>query len=148
MNANILFLCFIMIIINTTSSAYAATDKKLPDCSNSPNCVSSQADIQDKQHFIAPFEIKGNPQQAWIMLKNAILKQPRFIITHETHTTLHAEATSLVFRFVDDVNAILDIDAELIHIRSASRVGHSDFGVNRRRIEALRTELRKANVLD
>ena len=54
----------------------------------------------------------------------------------------------LEFRFVDDINVILDADAELIHIRSASRVGHSDFGVNRKRIEALRTELRKLGVID
>jgi uncharacterized protein (DUF1499 family) len=146
MKAKTLLFCLIMTLITPTPTL--ANDKKLPLCVNSPNCVSSQADTSDKQHFIAPFEIKGNPQQAWAAFKTAILKQPRMVITHETHGTLHAEATSLVFRFVDDINAVLDAEAELIHIRSASRVGHSDFGVNRRRVEALRAALRKANVVD
>ncbi len=125
-----------------------AAEKKLPLCNNSPNCVSSQAKIADKQHYIAPFEIKVAPEHAWTALKEAIIKQPRMIITHETHDTLHAEATSLVMRFVDDINAILDAKALLIHIRSASRVGHSDFGVNRKRIEELRKQLQKAGVIE
>ena len=52
------------------------------------------------------------------------------------------------FGFVDDINVILDTDTNLIHIRSASRTGHSDFGVNRKRIEALRLQLQKAHVID
>ena len=71
----------------------------------------------------------------------------RMIITHETDGTLHAEATSLVLHFVDDIDAILDVGAGLIHIRSASRKGHSDFGVNRKRIEKFRAQLRKSHVL-
>jgi uncharacterized protein (DUF1499 family) len=69
------------------------------------------------------------------------------VITHETDDTLHAEATSLVFRFVDDINVIIDSQKKLINIRSASRTGHSDFGVNRKRIETLRLILQKANVI-
>jgi len=137
-----------MTLMTSTPAAAAATEKKLPLCNNSPNCVSSQAKIADKQHYIAPFEIKGDPEQAWAALKDAIIRQSRMVITHETHDALHAEATSLVFRFIDDINAILDADAQLIHIRSASRVGHSDFGVNRKRIEALRAQLQKAGVIE
>ncbi|MDP2901603.1 MAG: DUF1499 domain-containing protein [Methylovulum sp.] len=132
----------------TSSPVTTAAEKKLPLCNNSPNCVSSQAKIADKRHYIAPFEIKGDPEQAWAALKEAITKQSRMVITHETHDTLHAEATSLVMRFVDDINAVLDAKAQLIHIRSASRVGHSDFGVNRRRIEALRTQLQKSGFIE
>lgn len=148
MKFKIIFFSVIVTLMTSTPTQSSAIDRKLPDCGNSPNCVSSQADIHDRQHFILPFEIKSNAQQAWEALKAVILKQPRMVITHETHNTLHAEATSLVFRFVDDINVILDADAELIHIRSASRVGHSDFGVNRKRIEALRAELRKMGVID
>ncbi|WP_300010161.1 DUF1499 domain-containing protein [Methylovulum sp.] len=137
-----------MTMMSPTPTKASAINGKLPICGNSPNCVSSQAEIHDKQHYVLPFEIKGNPRQAWAELKKAMIKQPRMVITHETHITLHAEATSLVFRFVDDINVLLDADAELIHIRSASRVGHSDFGVNRKRIEALRAELRKVGVVD
>ena len=69
-------------------------------------------------------------------------------ITHETHDSLHAEATSLIFRFVDDVNVILDKQSGFIHIRSASRMGHSDFGVNRKRLETLRKQLKTAGVIE
>lgn len=120
--------------------------KTLPLCPNSPNCVSSQAD--DSDHFIAPFKIKGKPADAWAALKDTLAAQSRTAITSESGNSLHAEATSRIFRFVDDINAILDADAGLIHIRSASRVGYSDFGVNRRRIEALRSALRQAGVIE
>ena len=138
----------IALSLTTALEASSMSKKKLPVCLKSPNCVSSQAMIADTQHFIAPFEIRGNPDKAWEQLKKAILSQSRMVITHETHNTLHAEATSLVFRFVDDIDAILDKEAELIHIRSASRVGHNDFGINRKRIETLRLQLQKAHVLE
>lgn len=131
--------------ISMTTNADNQEKKKLPPCSNTPNCVSSQA--TDKPHYIAPFKISGNPKLAWEELRKAIMTHDRMIITHETENTLHAEATSLVLQFVDDIDAILDQEAGLIHIRSASRMGHSDFGVNRKRIETFRTQLRKLHVL-
>ena len=136
----------IFMILSTANQAYSESVKKLPPCRDSPNCVSSQA--EDAKHFIEPFKISGGPEEAWKALKKAIDNHSRMVITHETADTLHAEATSLVFGFVDDINAILDADTNLIHIRSASRMGHSDFGVNRKRIEALRLQLQKAHVID
>lgn len=118
----------------------------LPLCPNSPNCVSSQA--TDSDHFIAPFKIKGKPEDAFAALKKALSEQSRTVITEASDTALHAEATSLIFRFVDDVDAILDAEAREIQIRSASRVGYSDLGVNRRRVEALRSALRKAGMIE
>ena len=136
----------IFMTLSTTHPANSASEKKLPPCRDSPNCVSSQA--EDAKHFIEPFKISGSPQKAWKGLKEAIDNQSRLVITHETSDTLHAEATSLVFGFVDDIDVVLDVDTNLIHIRSASRTGHSDFGVNRKRIEALRLQLQKAHVID
>jgi uncharacterized protein (DUF1499 family) len=120
--------------------------KALPACPSSPNCVSSQA--ADSEHFIAPFKIKGKLENAFDALKKAVSEQSRTVITEASDNTLHAEATSLVFRFVDDIDAILDENAGLIHIRSASRVGYSDLGVNRRRMEKLRASLQQAGVID
>jgi len=148
MKPNSLFFIIVMTLSLSTEANATSAQKKLPLCANSPNCVSSQANISDKQHYIEPFKISGNPGDAWKALKNAIIQKSRMVITHETHDTLHAEATSLVFRFVDDINAILDNKANLIHIRSASRVGHGDFGINRKRIEELRGQLQKARVID
>jgi len=145
MTFKILFYIFFM-TLNTTNQANSASEKTLPLCRDSPNCVSSQA--QDAPHFIEPFKIKGLPKEAWQALKQALNSQSRMVITHETNDTLHAEATSLVFRFVDDINVILDVENGLIHIRSASRTGHSDFGVNRKRLEALRLQLQKEHAIE
>ena len=134
------------IIVMTLSTATQASEKQLPPCPGSPNCVSSQA--KDADHFIAPFKIIGNVDEAWAALKKALAGQSRTVITNETGDTLHAEATSLVFRFVDDIDAILDADARMIHIRSASRTGYGDFGVNRKRMETLRSELQQARVIE
>jgi uncharacterized protein (DUF1499 family) len=136
---------FILIAMSMNTNANTPAKKKLPPCQDTPNCVSSHA--SDKKHYIAPFKISGDPETAWKELRKAILEHARMLITHETETTLHAEATSLVMHFVDDIDAILDAEAGLIHVRSASRIGHSDFGVNRKRLESLRTQLRKLHVL-
>lgn len=139
-----LFILLIM-VISMPTQADLSVKKKLPPCKDTPNCVSSQA--TDKLHYIPPFKISGDPKLAWQELRNAIKTHDRMVITHETEDSLHAEATSLVLSFVDDIDAFLDADAGVIHIRSASRLGHSDFGVNRKRIESFRTQLRKLHVL-
>lgn len=119
--------------------------KKLPPCKDTPNCVSSQS--TDKPHYIPPFKISGDPKRAWQELRQLIKSHDRVVVTHETEDSLHAEATTLVMSFVDDIDAFLDAEAGLIHIRSASRVGRYDFGVNRKRIESFRAQLRKLHVL-
>ncbi|WP_333877749.1 DUF1499 domain-containing protein [Methylobacter sp.] len=136
------------IIVMTLSIATQSSEKQLPPCPSSPNCVSSQAAATDADHFITPFKITGNVEAAWAALKKALLSQSRTVITNETGDTLHAQATSLVFRFVDDIDTILDAEAKLIQIRSASRVGYSDFGVNRKRVELLRSQLQQAHVIE
>jgi uncharacterized protein (DUF1499 family) len=140
------FKTIVYIIVMTLSAATQASEKQLPPCPNSPNCVSSLA--TDEGHFIAPFKIIGNVEAAWTELKNALISQSRTVITDETGVTLHAQATSLVFRFVDDIDAMLDADAGIIHIRSASRVGYGDFGVNRKRVEKLRSQLQQGHVIE
>jgi uncharacterized protein (DUF1499 family) len=67
-----------------------------------------------------------------------IASLPRAKVMTDSDTYLHVEFRSLVFRFVDDVEFLADDDAKVIHVRSASRVGHSDLGANRRRIETIR----------
>lgn len=134
----------LIIIMSTTQSH--ASDTLLPLCPNSPNCVSSQA--ADNSHFIAPFKIITQSDEAWTALKQALLSQPRTLITKESTQSLDAEATSFIFRFVDDIKIIFDRDKQLIHIRSASRIGYSDFGVNRQRVEQLRTALKNAGFIE
>jgi uncharacterized protein (DUF1499 family) len=140
------FILFVVAIVLSNSSFANLRDKKLPICQDSPNCVSSQA--EDKDHFIKPFKITVKPTEAWERFKQTIKQTSRMVVTHDNEQTLHAEVTTLLLRFVDDINAVLDEDAGLIHIRSASREGHSDFGVNRKRIEALREQLQQAHVIE
>lgn len=145
MTFKILFYIIFM-TLNAISPANSTAEKSLPLCRDSPNCVSSQA--TDDKHFIEPFKIKGDTDAAWTAVKALLSQQSRVVVTHESSETLHAEATSLVFRFVDDINMILDAKNHVIHVRSASRTGHSDFGVNRKRLETLRAQLQKAQVVE
>lgn len=109
---------------------------ELQTCPDSPNCVSSQA--RDTRHFIEPFAFSDDPQAAWTRLRTALRSEPRVTIVAEEGGYLHAEVRSRIFRFVDDVEFLLAAREGLIHVRSASRTGYSDLGVNRRRIERIR----------
>ena len=112
-----------------------ASGRLLP-CPDSPNCVCSQDPEAD--HLIAPLAFTGSGAAALAKLKSVVLAQPRARLTEEHDGYVRAEFTSLIFRFVDDVEFLLDEPAKVIHVRSASRLGKSDLGVNRKRVEHLR----------
>jgi uncharacterized protein (DUF1499 family) len=114
-------------------------DGKLAPCPDSPNCVSTQAD--DKEHRMEPIPLAGTTDEAIERIKAAVAREPGMEIVTEEDGYLHAEATSRVFRFVDDVEFFVDEDAQLTHFRSASRVGHGDMGVNRARMQRLRKDI-------
>ena len=114
-------------------------DGKLAPCPASPNCVSSQS--TDKDHAVEPIRFSGTSAEAMADLKKVISTMPRAQIVTITGTYIHAEFTSALFRFVDDVEFCLDENTRTIHLRSASRMGSSDLGVNRKRIEDLRFAL-------
>jgi uncharacterized protein (DUF1499 family) len=108
----------------------------LAPCPDKPNCVSSQSD--DTRQYIKPLGFHDTPAQAMQRLRNALLSEPRTTLVSEEGSYLHAEARSLIFRFVDDLEFVLVPAAGVIHVRAAARTGHSDFGVNRRRMERIR----------
>jgi len=116
---------------------------RISDCPASPNCVSSLA--RDRDHYVNPFPMDIAPDAAWEALKRALAAEPGIRIAEEDKERgyLRAEATSRIFRFVDDVAFQLVAEERLIHVRSASRVGYWDLGVNRRRVERLREALRR-----
>jgi uncharacterized protein (DUF1499 family) len=116
---------------------------RLAPCPDSPNCVSSSA--EDPVHRIDPITFDGPTDVALARLKQAIATIPRTHIVSENDGYLHAEATSLIFRFVDDVEFLVAGDEKLIHIRSASRVGRSDLGINRARVERIRQAFQQAS---
>ncbi|MBD2102048.1 DUF1499 domain-containing protein [Leptolyngbya sp. FACHB-261] len=115
---------------------------KLAACPDSPNCVCSQASAQDKEHSIAPFPYTSSPEQAMAAVKAAVQSVPRAKVVTERKNYLYAEFTSALLGFVDDVEFYVDETEKVIHVRSASRLGKSDLGVNRTRVEAIRAKLK------
>lgn len=114
-------------------------DGKLTPCPKSPNCVCSQGPETDGQHYIQPLSYNATPAAALAKLKTAIQNQPRTQIVTESDNYLYAEFTSQLMGYVDDVEFLVDDNAKVIHLRSASRLGQSDLGVNRQRIESIRS---------
>jgi len=114
------------------SAPVKPTDGHLPPCPDSPNCVNTQTgDVE-------PLTFAGSGAEALARLRAIIEDMPRTTIREAADGYLHAEFRSALFRFVDDVQCLVDENAGVIHLRSASRLGYSDLGVNRRRLEALR----------
>src|SRR4249920_839904 len=112
--------------------------RRLPSCPDSPNCVSTLAPSQDSRHAIAPYRFSRTKSDAKAVLKTVIAGLPRTRLVEEDEIYLHYEFTSLLLRFVDDVEFLLDDEAKTIHFRSASRTGYGDLGVNRKRMEQVR----------
>jgi uncharacterized protein (DUF1499 family) len=112
------------------------TNGRLARCKRTPNCVSSQADPADAEHYIAPIPFKGTVVEAMVAAKRAVESMERARIVREERGYLYAEFRSKLLGYVDDVELFFDGNA--IHVRSASRLGRRDFGVNRDRVERLR----------
>ena len=113
----------------------------LSQCSSKPNCVCSEV-IKDKKHYIEPIIVSANTAGSdtvgpMPLLKNIILDMGGVIQAEKEHYTSY-HFSSAIFGFVDDLEIRFDPDKKVIHFRSASRVGTSDFGVNKKRVELLK----------
>lgn len=115
---------------------------RLRPCPSSPNCVCSQH-TGDAGHAIEPIAFTAEPGPAWEAMTAALAATPRLRVAGDDGDYLHAEVTSAMFGFVDDLELLMDRDAKVFHVRSASRVGRSDLGANRARVEALRKEFER-----
>lgn len=115
-----------------------ASEGRLAPCKRSPNCVSSQADPADRGHYIAPLAFAGTIAE----LKRALEALPRVTVIREAADYLYAEFRTPLLRYVDDVEFLKA--GGVLHVRSASRLGHRDFGVNRRRVEEIRVLLTRS----
>lgn len=120
----------------TIPDTLGVTGGKLPPCPDKPNCVVSHN--YDETHHIAPLVYSGELSDAYSELLADIEKMPGSAIITKNERYIHAEFTSSLMRYVDDVEFYFDTENKQIELRSASRLGHSDMGVNRERIEALR----------
>jgi len=112
-------------------------DGRLQSCPDRPNFVCSQA---SGARYVEPFVYRGAAQTALVRLKQILLAMPRMRIVEERTDYLRAESSSRLFGFVDDVEFLIDAERHVLHVRSASRMGYSDLGVNRRRVEQIRQQ--------
>jgi uncharacterized protein (DUF1499 family) len=117
----------------------------LAPCPASPNCVSSAA--SDAPHAVEAFALTAPPDAAWRAVREALAELPRTTVVAESADRLRAESRSALFGFVDDLELQLHASQQRVEVRSASRVGYSDLGVNRRRVERLRAMLRARGVV-
>ena len=116
---------------------------ELMPCPETPNCVSSQTD--DKEHYIKPIHFTGTQQEALDNLLRILESEKRTKILTVEKNYIRVEFTSAVCRFIDDVEFYFpeqQTAETIIHIRSASRIGKSDLGVNRKRVEQLRNKFK------
>jgi uncharacterized protein (DUF1499 family) len=112
------------------------TGTSLAPCPDKPNCWSSLA--PDAEHRTEPFLLAG--ERGWSALRDAVAAMPRTKIVEDRPGYLHAESRSRIFGFVDDLE-LLRGAGDRVDVRSASRVGYGDQGVNQARIAALRDAL-------
>src|SRR5688572_18423684 len=118
--------------------AGGVVDGRLGPCPSSPNCVCSESAGGDAA--IAPLAFAGDPGAALASLVEHLRARPRVELVSVEADYVHAVFKSALFRFPDDFEFRLDRAAQLIHVRSASRIGRSDLGANRRRVERIRAE--------
>jgi len=113
-----------------------ATNDRLSPCPKSPNCVSSLS--KEESHYVEPLSYRVSQEEAREKLISVINSMKRSeIVTAETNY-IHAIFKSALFRFIDDVEFSFDDQRKVIDVRSASRTGYSDLGVNRKRVERIR----------
>jgi uncharacterized protein (DUF1499 family) len=98
-------------------------------CPTSPNCVLSDAD--DSAHLIAAFALEMPAGDAWPARREPVQIFFRTKTIAETSDYLHAKCATAIFGFVDDLELHLRVAEGVIAVRSASRLGYSDLGVNR-----------------
>ena len=115
------------------------SERRLPPCPDKPNCVSTQSTDPAKRMPALGFAGEVEPVRAAIL--EVLAREPRARVVEAGEDYIHAEFTTLLLRFVDDVEFSIDAGGKRVEFRSASRVGHSDLGTNRRRMENLSRQL-------
>lgn len=112
------------------------------ECGSNPNCVSSQT--TQKKKYIAPLNTHDTEELAWLMLSEVVGEMPQAILITEYERYRHYQFTSPLMGFIDDVELLFDPTKKQVQVKSASRVGKSDMGANRSRVELLRERLEAA----
>ncbi len=138
-----LLVCLLLVALSCSARppVTGLYEGRLRPCPAKPNCVCSEDRQVDS--WVAPLEFDGSSTQAWEHLKE-VLQEMGGTITRQGDEYIWATFRTKVFRFVDDVEFRMAAEENVIHVRSASRVGYSDLGLNKRRIEAIRSRFSAA----
>lgn len=131
-------------VFTGTPPGLGVTDGKLSPCPATPNCVVSQN--ADADHAIEPIAYEGDRDEVRETLLKVLGVVPRTEIVTETEDYIRVRSTSRLMGFVDDSEFYLPEDEALIHMRAAARLGESDLGVNRRRLEQIRLALQDLGI--
>ena len=136
----------LVIILGVVLIAFSIASRKQPElglltgqlqpCPVTPNCVCSEYRVDDA--YIEPLSYTDMPAEAWAKIKRVISETKGIVLTEKADYLRIVYETPLL-RYVDDVELRHDKNKQRIHIRSASRVGKSDLGANRKRVEKIRT---------
>ena len=119
-----------------TQKPVGIVDGKFYPCPNTPNCVSTQA--TDAKHKISPISYSGTMSEVKEKIIKIVNSLKRTKIITNTENYIHAEVRTATFKFVDDVEFFFDDSEKIVQFRSRARSGHSDMGVNRKRMEKIR----------
>jgi uncharacterized protein (DUF1499 family) len=146
-----LLLALTLAVLNSSSTEGAGrpgdqAPKRLADCPGKPNCVSTEANAA--KHAVAPLRLKGDPALAWEGIREIAAQLPHSEVVRSTDRYLHVIYKSRFFGFVDDLELLWDPGTDRVAIRSASRTGYSDLGVNRRRVEELRQRFKAKALIE
>lgn len=114
---------------------------KFFSCSHQSNCVNSMASASDKKHYVAPLIIEKTKKDILAFIIDHLKKWQRTKLMTQTDKYLHFEIKSAFFGFIDDLEIFWPKGDEYLHFKSSSRIGYTDFGVNRKRVEQLKKEL-------
>lgn len=132
-----LFWLAVLSVVSRTQPELGVVDGRLRPCPGTPNCVNSED--QGKPSYIEPLSFQGPAAESWKKI-TGVIRELGGKIEIENNGYLRARFITTVFRFVDDLELRMDESNAVIHVRSASRVGRSDMGLNRKRVEELRAK--------
>jgi uncharacterized protein (DUF1499 family) len=116
--------------------------RTLAPCPESPNCVTSYIHNNDRGHYIPPIKFTILTAKAKKRIVKYLSEHSRIKIVKNTGSYIRYEYTSLIFRFIDDVELYF-VSEGIMHFRSASRIGYSDLGANKSHIKDISTAIRK-----
>lgn len=132
---------FILGLVSKSGEANGLVESRLSPCPDKPNCVCSEFEA-DADHFIEPLALSSDAAANVMARLKKIIEEMGGKVQRQSDDYLAATFSSVIFRFVDDLEIRIDRETSLIHLRSASRVGHGDGGVNRQRIQKLKKSYR------